>query len=55
MKRTVSIPKWMDDKAVESVLSLSHVLEGALEEIFRQETKNDRCEGKNHRGSSRNE
>jgi predicted RNase H-like HicB family nuclease len=32
VKRTVSIPKWMDDKAVESGLSLSRVLQDALSE-----------------------
>ncbi len=30
VKRTVSIPKWMDDKAVQSGLSLSRVLQDAL-------------------------
>lgn len=30
VKRTVSIPKWMDDKAVQSGLSLSRVLQNAL-------------------------
>ena len=30
VKRTVSIPKWMDDKASESKLSLSRVLQDAL-------------------------
>lgn len=32
VKRTVSIPKWMDDKAIESGLSLSRVLQDALKE-----------------------
>ena len=32
VKRTVSIPKWMDEKAIESGLSLSHVLQDALNE-----------------------
>jgi len=32
IKRTVSIPKWMDDKAVQSGLSLSRVLQDALSE-----------------------
>jgi predicted RNase H-like HicB family nuclease len=32
VKRTVSIPKWMDDKAVQSGLSLSRVLQDALSE-----------------------
>jgi hypothetical protein len=31
-KRTVSIPKWMDDKAVKTGLSLSRVLQDALNE-----------------------
>ena len=31
-KRTVSIPKWMDDKVIESGLSLSRVLQDALKE-----------------------
>lgn len=30
VKRTVSIPKWMDDKVAESGLSLSRVLQEAL-------------------------
>jgi len=30
VKRTVSIPKWMDDKAIQSDLSLSRVLQDAL-------------------------
>jgi len=30
VKRTVSIPKWMDDKAVKSGLSLSRILQDAL-------------------------
>jgi predicted RNase H-like HicB family nuclease len=32
VKRTVSIPKWMDDKVVQSGLSLSRVLQAALRE-----------------------
>ena len=32
VKRTVSIPKWMDDKAIESGLSLSRILQDALSE-----------------------
>jgi len=32
VKRTVSIPKWMDDKVVQSGLSLSRVLQDALSE-----------------------
>jgi predicted RNase H-like HicB family nuclease len=32
IKRTVSIPKWMDDKVVQSGLSLSRVLQEALSE-----------------------
>jgi predicted RNase H-like HicB family nuclease len=32
VRRTVSIPKWMDDKAVSSGLSLSRVLQEALAE-----------------------
>ena len=32
VKRTVSIPKWMDDKAIQSGLSLSKVLQEALTE-----------------------
>jgi predicted RNase H-like HicB family nuclease len=32
VKRTVSIPKWMDDKVVRSGLSLSRVLQDALTE-----------------------
>jgi hypothetical protein len=30
VKRTVSIPKWMDDKVAQSGLSLSRVLQDAL-------------------------
>lgn len=30
VRRTVSIPKWMDDKVIESGLSLSRVLQDAL-------------------------
>lgn len=32
VKRTVSIPKWMDDSAVKSGLSLSRVLQDALKD-----------------------
>jgi predicted RNase H-like HicB family nuclease len=32
VRRTVSIPKWMDDKVVQSGLSLSRVLQDALNE-----------------------
>ncbi len=32
VRRTVSIPKWMDDKVTESGLSLSRVLQDALRE-----------------------
>ena len=32
VKRTVSIPKWMDDKMIQSGLSLSRVLQDALSE-----------------------
>jgi predicted RNase H-like HicB family nuclease len=32
VRRTVSIPKWMDKKAIESGLSLSRVLQDALSE-----------------------
>ena len=32
VKRTVSIPKWMDDKVIQSGLSLSRVLQDALSE-----------------------
>jgi predicted RNase H-like HicB family nuclease len=32
VKRTVSIPKWMDDRVVQSGLSLSRVLQDALNE-----------------------
>ena len=35
VKRTVSIPKWMDDKVSESGLSLSRVLQDALKERLR--------------------
>ncbi len=34
VRRTVSIPKWMDDKAIECGLSLSKVLQDALKEKF---------------------
>jgi predicted RNase H-like HicB family nuclease len=32
VKRTVSIPKWMDDKVIQSGLSLSRILQDALRE-----------------------
>ncbi len=32
VRRTVSIPKWMDDKVIETGLSLSRVLQDALNE-----------------------
>lgn len=32
VKRTVSIPKWLDDRAIESGLSLSRVLQDALKD-----------------------
>lgn len=32
VKRTVSIPKWLDDKVLESGLSLSRVLQDALKD-----------------------
>ena len=32
IKRTISIPKWMDDKVIQSGLSLSGVLQDALSE-----------------------
>ena len=32
VKRTVSIPKWLDDKAIEAGLSLSRVLQEALKD-----------------------
>lgn len=35
VKRTISIPKWMDDKVIESGLSLSRVLQDALKEKLR--------------------
>lgn len=34
VKRTVSIPKWMDEKVSESGLSLSRVLQDALNDRF---------------------
>jgi hypothetical protein len=34
VKRTVSIPRWMDDKVSQSGLSLSRVLQEALTERF---------------------
>jgi predicted RNase H-like HicB family nuclease len=35
VRKTVSIPKWMDDKAVSSGLSLSRILQDALTERLR--------------------
>ena len=32
VKRTISLPKWMDEKVIESGLSLSRVLQDALNE-----------------------
>ena len=32
VKRTVSIPKWLDDKAIEAGLSLSRILQDALKD-----------------------
>lgn len=37
VRRTVSIPKWMDDKAIESGFSLSRILQDALKEKLRAE------------------
>jgi hypothetical protein len=34
VKRTVSIPKWMDDRVSKSGLSLSRVLQDALSQRF---------------------
>ncbi len=34
IKRTVSIPKWMDEKAIQTGLSLSRVLQDALAQRF---------------------
>lgn len=34
IRRTISIPKWMDDKVTESGLSLSRVLQEALRDKF---------------------
>lgn len=34
VKRTVSIPKWMDEKVIDSGLSLSRVLQDALSQRF---------------------
>ena len=34
VKRTVSIPKWMDEKVTEAGLSLSRVLQDALKQRF---------------------
>jgi len=35
VKRTIRIPKWMDDLVIKSGLSLSRVLQDALEQRFR--------------------
>ena len=37
VKRTVSIPKWMDDLVIESGLSLSRVLQDALKQRFEEQ------------------
>lgn len=37
VKRTVSIPKWMDDKVSEAGLSLSRVLQDALKDRLKAE------------------
>lgn len=34
VRRTVSLPKWLDDKASETGLSLSRILQDALKERF---------------------
>ena len=34
VKRTISIPRWMDEKAIESGISLSRILQDALVERF---------------------
>ena len=36
VKRTVSIPKWMDDLVIESGLSLSRILQDALKQRFKE-------------------
>ena len=36
VKRTISLPKWMDDMAIQKNLSLSKVLQEALTERFRK-------------------
>ena len=36
VKRTVSIPKWMDDLVIESDLSLSRILQDALKQRFKE-------------------
>ena len=36
VKRTISLPKWMDDMAIQNNLSLSKVLQEALTEKFRK-------------------
>ena len=37
VKRTVSIPKWMDDLVIESGLSLSRILQDALKQRFKEQ------------------
>lgn len=37
VRRTVSIPKWMDEKAIESGFSLSRILQDALKEKLHAE------------------
>ena len=37
VRRTVSIPKWMDERVTEAGLSLSRVLQDALKERFAEE------------------
>ena len=41
VRKTVSIPKWMDDEVSHRNLSLSKVLQDALTIEFRGQTKND--------------
>jgi predicted RNase H-like HicB family nuclease len=38
VRRTVSIPKWMDEKVIDSGLSLSRVLQDALSERLPRDT-----------------
>lgn len=37
VKRTISLPKWMDDMAIQQKLSLSKVLQEALKDRFQKE------------------